>query len=227
MTQVARNLTDAGDGFLQGFRYLIVDRDPLYTAAFRRLLRGSGVEPLVLPAWSSNLNAFAERFVGSAKSECLERIVPLGERHLRRPYERLSGMIMRSGRTKVWATNSSRPRPRRLAQAPSRAVRGSAACSSSITARPRSPMGRVFAPDGIRYRRTCGHARPKRIGLAVKPTDWHRARHVRQSTRPRDRGVLTAVPTTGPDLTGQDVRRRSREPETARRARRSAEPCAG
>jgi len=29
-------------------------------------------------------------------------------------------------------------------------------------------MGRVFAPDGIRYRRTCGHARPKRVGLAVK-----------------------------------------------------------
>ena len=83
MTQVARNLTDAGDGFLQGFQYLILDRDPLYTAAFRRLLRGSGVEPLVLPAWSPNLNACAERFVGSAKSECLERIVPLGEGHLR------------------------------------------------------------------------------------------------------------------------------------------------
>jgi hypothetical protein len=61
----------------------------------------------------------------------------------------------------------------------------------------------------------------------VKPTDWPRARHVRQSTRPRDRGVLTAVPTTGPDLTEQDVRRRRREPETARRARRSAKPCAG
>ena len=83
MTQVARNLTDAGDDFLQGFRYLIVDRDPLYTAAFRRVLRDSGVEPLVLPAWSPNVNACAERFVGSAKSECLERIVPLGERHLR------------------------------------------------------------------------------------------------------------------------------------------------
>ena len=39
--------------------------------------------PLVLPAWSLNLNAFAERFVESAKSECLERIVPLGEGHLR------------------------------------------------------------------------------------------------------------------------------------------------
>jgi putative transposase len=53
------------------------------TAAFRRLLRGSGVKPLVLPAWSPNLNAFAERFVESVKSECLERIVPLGEGHIR------------------------------------------------------------------------------------------------------------------------------------------------
>ena len=52
MTQVARNLTDAGDGFLQGFQYLILDRDPLSTVAFRRLLRGSGVKPLVRPAWS-------------------------------------------------------------------------------------------------------------------------------------------------------------------------------
>jgi transposase InsO family protein len=83
MTQVARNLTDARDGFLRGVQYLILDRDPLYTAAFQRLLRDNGVKPLVLPAWSSNLNAFAERFVGSAKSECLERIVPLGEGHLR------------------------------------------------------------------------------------------------------------------------------------------------
>ena len=64
-------------------QYIILDRDPLYTAAFRRLLRDSGVKPLVLPAWSPNLNAFAERFVGSAKSECLDRMVLLGEPHLR------------------------------------------------------------------------------------------------------------------------------------------------
>jgi putative transposase len=83
MMQVARNLTDARDGFLRGVQYLILDRDPLYTAAFRHLLRDSGVKPLVLPAWSPHLNALAERFVGSAKSECLERIVPLGDGHLR------------------------------------------------------------------------------------------------------------------------------------------------
>jgi hypothetical protein len=37
-----------------------------------------------LPARSPNLNAFAERFVLSIRSECVDRIVPLGERHLRR-----------------------------------------------------------------------------------------------------------------------------------------------
>jgi transposase InsO family protein len=82
MTLVARNLTAADDGFLRGVHALILDRDPLYTAAFRDLLRSSGVRPVLLPARSPNLNAFAERFVGSVRAECLDRIVPLGERHL-------------------------------------------------------------------------------------------------------------------------------------------------
>jgi hypothetical protein len=50
MTQLARNLTDPSDGFLRGAEYIILDRDPLYTGAFRRLLRESGVTPLLLPA---------------------------------------------------------------------------------------------------------------------------------------------------------------------------------
>jgi transposase InsO family protein len=83
MMQVARNLTDADDGVLLGMEYLILDRDPLYTAAFRDRLRDGGVKPLRLPAQSPNLNAFAERFVGSIRSECLDRMVPLGERRLR------------------------------------------------------------------------------------------------------------------------------------------------
>ena len=83
MMQIARNLTDAREGFLRGVKQVILDRDPLYTAAFRRLLRDNGVKPLLLPPRSPNLNAFAERFVLSVKSECLERIVPLGEAHLR------------------------------------------------------------------------------------------------------------------------------------------------
>jgi transposase InsO family protein len=81
--QVARNLTDSVDGFLCGKRYLIHDRDPLFTDAFRAVLRAAGIECLKLPARSPNLNAVAERFVLSIKSECLDKLVPLGEGRLR------------------------------------------------------------------------------------------------------------------------------------------------
>jgi transposase InsO family protein len=83
MKQIARNLTDCDDGFLTGARYLIHDRDPLFTRSFREVLESSGVKTVKLPARSPNLNAYAERFVRSIKSECLAQIIPLGEHHLR------------------------------------------------------------------------------------------------------------------------------------------------
>jgi transposase InsO family protein len=64
-------------------RYLIMDRDPPFTTAFRTLLFGSGVKSVRLPARSPNLNAFAERFVRSVREECLSKVVPLGVPHLR------------------------------------------------------------------------------------------------------------------------------------------------
>jgi putative transposase len=57
--------------------------EPLFSKAFRAVLEAGAVSSVRLPARSPNLNAFAERFVRSIKSECLRRIVPLGERHLR------------------------------------------------------------------------------------------------------------------------------------------------
>ena len=83
MHQIARNLTDAEDGFLLGKRFVLHDRDPLFTEAFRRVLKEEEIEPLRLPAKSPNLNAHAERFVLSVKSECLNKLIILGERHLR------------------------------------------------------------------------------------------------------------------------------------------------
>ena len=87
MAQMGRNLTDAFDGFLVGKRFLIHDRDPLFTEAFREILRSVDVEPLRLPPRSPNLNAYAERFVRSIKSECLDRMIFLGEESLRRAIE--------------------------------------------------------------------------------------------------------------------------------------------
>jgi len=83
MKQMARNLTDAGDGFLNETRYLIHDRDPLFTEEFRQVLRSGGVKTVKLPAQSPDLNAYAERLVRSIREECLSRVIPLGERHLR------------------------------------------------------------------------------------------------------------------------------------------------
>ncbi len=84
MRQVARNLIDDLSGFLRGKRFLIHDRDPLYTRGFHEVLGYAGVAPVRLPPRSPNLNAYAERFVLSIKSECLDRMVMLSERHLRR-----------------------------------------------------------------------------------------------------------------------------------------------
>jgi len=84
MSQVSRNMTDADDGFLTGKRYLIHDRDPLFTAAFRETLAAAGVKVVRLPPRSPNLNAYAERFVRTIKESCLDRMILVGEGSLRR-----------------------------------------------------------------------------------------------------------------------------------------------
>src|SRR6266498_4533408 len=79
MQQCARQWTDPCDGFLLGKRYLIHDRDTKFTQAFDALLKDRGVEPILLPPRSPNLNAHCERFVRSIKEEALEHMVLLGK----------------------------------------------------------------------------------------------------------------------------------------------------
>ena len=83
MKQMARNLTDSFDGFLLGKQYLIMDRDTKFSKAFRDILEVEGVKCVRLPPRSPNLNSHQERFFGSLKSECLDRMILLGERSLR------------------------------------------------------------------------------------------------------------------------------------------------
>ena len=97
MAQVARNITDDVDGFLRGKRYLIHDRDPLYTDEFLRIQRAAGVESVKLPPQSPNLNAHAERFVRTIKESCLERMILFGEASLRKA-------IPNSLRIRDWGT---------------------------------------------------------------------------------------------------------------------------
>src|SRR5262245_46658139 len=84
MKQIARNVTMEGCGILRDCRYLLHDRDTKYTQSFRAIIASGDVEPLVLPAHSPNLNAYAERWVRSVKEECLSKVILFGERSLRR-----------------------------------------------------------------------------------------------------------------------------------------------
>ncbi|MEX2044127.1 MAG: integrase core domain-containing protein, partial [Opitutus sp.] len=83
MLQVGRNLTDAFSGFLREKGFLLMDRDGSFHAAFRSLLECAGVRPVRLPAQSPNCNAYLERFHGSFKREVVDRMIFLGEAHLR------------------------------------------------------------------------------------------------------------------------------------------------
>ncbi|MCY2995430.1 MAG: integrase core domain-containing protein [Planctomycetota bacterium] len=84
MKQTARELTNFEDGFLRDKKYLLMDRDGKFCEAFRSILEQSGVKSVRLPPHSPNLNAIAERFVRSVRSECVDRMIFFGETMLRR-----------------------------------------------------------------------------------------------------------------------------------------------
>jgi transposase InsO family protein len=104
MLQIVRHLTDADDGVLSGCRFLICDRDQKWSPAVRERLETAGVRVIQTPFRAPNCNAHAERFVRSIKEECLNRVIPLGERHFRRTLQSLESITIANGTTRAWAT---------------------------------------------------------------------------------------------------------------------------
>jgi transposase InsO family protein len=82
MEQIARNLTDCEEDFLNRKRFLIVDREAKFSPGFQSILGSSGVEILLTSYQAPNMNASAERFVRSIKSECLDQMIFLGRESL-------------------------------------------------------------------------------------------------------------------------------------------------
>src|SRR5215468_7773481 len=95
MSQIARNLTDSEDGILTEKRYLIHDRDPLFTAEFLSMIAETGVNSVKLPPRSPDLNAYAERFVRSIKESCLNRMIFFSEESLRKAIQNFVALYHR------------------------------------------------------------------------------------------------------------------------------------
>jgi transposase InsO family protein len=82
MTQQARNLLMGLDERSRRPRFLIHDHDTKFSRAFDSIFRSEGIEIVRTPIQAPNANAYAERWVGSVRRECLDRLLIFGRRQL-------------------------------------------------------------------------------------------------------------------------------------------------
>ncbi|MBV9449120.1 MAG: DDE-type integrase/transposase/recombinase [Streptosporangiaceae bacterium] len=83
VTQLARNLAADLEEAGHRFTHLIRDRDAKFTAAFDAVFSSIGISVLPTAPQAPRMNAHSERFVRTARTECTDRMLIAGERHLR------------------------------------------------------------------------------------------------------------------------------------------------
>jgi transposase InsO family protein len=78
----ARNLSIVLSEGSRAVKFLVRDRDTKFTASFDEVFRAEGIRVIKTPVRSPRANAIAERFVGTARRECLDRFLIFRRRHL-------------------------------------------------------------------------------------------------------------------------------------------------
>ena len=82
VVQQARNLSYELAQRARPVKFLIRDRDTKFTSSFDEVFRSEGIRIIRTPDRAPRANAFAERFVGTIRRECLDRMLIVGGRHL-------------------------------------------------------------------------------------------------------------------------------------------------
>ena len=82
IAQQARNLLIDLDQQADQFRFLLRDHDAKFTAVFDTVFTAAGINVIKTPPQAPRANAYAERWIGTVRHECLDRILITGERHL-------------------------------------------------------------------------------------------------------------------------------------------------
>ena len=80
------------------YRYLLHDRDCIFSSAFDKTIMILGIKPIKIPRQNPKANAICERVIGTSKRECLDYVIPLSERYSRKVL-------------KFWVTHHNRSRP--------------------------------------------------------------------------------------------------------------------
>jgi transposase InsO family protein len=82
VTQQARNLLLALEERGRRVRFLLRDRDAKFCRSFDDVFRAEGAEILLIPVQAPTANAYAERWVGTVRADCLDWLLILGRNHL-------------------------------------------------------------------------------------------------------------------------------------------------